>query len=64
MSYMKTVAGVDYISTEEREPGSCKGCVSYGNDDLCLQLNNYPKYGYIGMCLDLNIIWIAKEEEK
>ena len=64
MSYMKTVDGVDYISTEEWEPCGCAGCAAYGNSVLCDKLNDYTEQDYIGMCLDLNIIWITKEEEK
>lgn len=64
MSYMKTVNGVDYISTDETEVCSCDGCAALGDSRLCDQLNDYPEKDYIGMCLDLNIIWLTKEEEK
>ena len=64
MTYMKTVDGIDYISTEESETPSCKNCVAYGNSVLCDKLNEYPEPNYFDMCLDLNIIWITKEEEK
>jgi len=61
MSYMKTVEGVDYISTEEREPCACTGCVAYPKRYLCGQLNEGP---YFDMCVDLHIIWITKQKEK
>jgi len=62
---MKTVDGVDYISTEERERCSCVGCAALTDLNLCDVLNgDHPEYSYIGMCLDLNTIWITKQEEK
>ena len=64
MTYMKTVGGVDYISTEEREPCGCDGCVAIADIRLCGQLNEYLEPCCLGMCLNLNIIWITKEEEK
>ena len=63
MSYMKTVDGVDYISTEEREFRSCYGCVALGDIRLCDKLNDYPEQEHISMCLDFSIIWITKEEK-
>ena len=64
MTYMKTVDGVDYISTEERDVCSCVDCIAQSNRQLCEKLNEHPWQDYINTCLDLNIIWITKEEEK
>ena len=63
MSYMKIVDGVDYISTEEREPCGCNDCVALGDISLCDKLNDYPKQEDSRMCLDFSIIWITKEEK-
>lgn len=63
MTYMKTVDGIDYISTEEREPCGCYDWVALEDIRLRDKLNDYPEQEHISMCLDFSIIWITKEEK-
>ncbi len=63
MTYMKTVNGVDYISTEEREPCGCCDCVALEDIRLCDKLKDYSEQERTNMCLDFSIIWITKEEK-